>query len=286
MCSVTHSLTHTHSHTHTHTHTHTLTHTLTHTHTHTHPQSTLCCYHTAHVLAIPGTDSEPASTFQSATLSFLYDVLVSRPATGHALIRSLTVPNPAYLINNEALQLLYVEAINECLEAILQLKLPEGIETDSDSQYESDHTSTNTNQGRQNMTKECQRLTDLVYDLLSLMDPQPDMSRVSVDKLFVYLLELRHRIGPEKSVSFDASKIYSCLLGRSSPYLLKRLHDAEEYVRIREANGSTSAGEKRVATSAWSMEMLKRTSTPQDWRALFYHTHHDHKHFLECVLVR
>ena len=250
-------------------------------------QSTLCRYHATHVLAIPGTIPEPVSPFQSAVLSFLREVLILKPATGHALISSLTVPdNSTYLINNESLQLLYVEAINETLEAILQLKLPEGMETDSDSQYESDHTLTTMNRGRQSVTKECHRLTNLVYDLLSLMNPKPNMSRVSVDKLFVYLLELRHELGPEKPIQFHPSKIYSCLLGRSSPYLLKRLHDVEEYVRRKETNGANGADEKHAGSSSWSLRLLKKTSTTQDWRGLFYHTHHDHKHFLECVLVR
>lgn len=227
------------------------------------------------------------SPFPSTILSFLHDVLISKPATGHALIRSLTVPDsPTHLVNNEALQLLYVEAINESLEAILQLKLPEAAETDSDSQYESDHTWTTASQGRQNVTKECRRLTNLVYDLLSLMDPQPDMSRVSVDKLFVFLLELCHQLGPERLIRFDSSKIHSCLLGRSSPYLLKRLHDAEEYIRNKQANGSSPTNKKNSVSSARSLQLLRQTGTTGDWRGVFYHAHHDHKHFLECVLVR
>lgn len=236
------------------------------------------------MLAIPGTVSERVSPFPSTILSFLHNILVSRPATGHALICSLTVPDShIHLFNNEALQLLYVEAINETLEAILQLKLPEAVETDSDSQYESDHTWTTVNQGRQSVTKECRRLTNLVYDLLSFMDPQPDMSRVSVDKLFVFILELCHQLGPERPIRFDTSRIYSCLLGRSSPYLLKRLHDAEEYIRIK---GSRTTDKKNTVTNAWSLRVLQYASTTGDWRGMFYHTHHDHKHFLECVLVR
>ena len=248
-----------------------------------HSQSALCRYHATHVLSIPGTSSEPVSPFQSAVLSFLHNVLVSKPATGHALIRSLTVPDsPARLANNEALQLLFMEAIRESLEAILQLKLPEALETDSDSQYESDHTwTTAANQGRQSVTKECQRLTTLVYDLLSLMDPGADMGRVSVDKLFVHLLEFSHRLGPDKTVRFEASKIYSCLLGRGCPYLVKRLHEAEEYVRSKEARSSGG-----VKSSEWSLKVVRETSSSLDWRALFYHAYHDHKHFLESVLVR
>ena len=233
------------------------------------------------MLSIPGTTSEPVSPFQSAVLSFLHNVLISKPGTGHALIRNLTVPNsPTHLVNNEALQLLYMDAIQESLEAMLQLKLPEAIETDSDSQYESDHTWTTMNQGRQTVTKECQRLTNLVYDLLSFMDPQPDMSRVSIDKLLVNLLELNHELGPDKPIRFEASSIYSCLLGRSSSYLIQRVHNAEEYVRLKSA--SNGAG---VKSSEWSLRLVTETSSPQDWRGLFYHAYHDHKHFLECVMV-
>ena len=261
-----------------------------HVHVHMHvrvcilSQSALCRYHTTHVLAIPGAASDPASPFQSSILAFLHNVLVSKPATGHALIQSLMAPDsPAYLVNNEALQILYVEAIYESLEAVLQLKLPEAMETDSDSQYESDHTWTTANRGRQSVTRECQRLTTLVYDLLSLMDPRPEMTRVSIDKLFVYLLEFSHQLGPDKPVRFDPSGIYSCLVGRSSLYLLKRLHEAEEFLRLREAN---RCGGSEENIGGWSLRLLRETGSSRDWRGLFYHAYHDHKHLLECVLVR
>ena len=238
------------------------------------------------MLVIPGTIPEPVPPFQSAVLSFLHNILVSKPTTGHALIQSLTAkesPSPAYLSNNEALQLLYVDAIHETLEAILTLKLPSEVpETDSDSQYESDHTLTSVNQGRKSVTKECQRLMTLVYDLLSLMDPRADMGRVLVDKLFVFLLKMNHQLGPDKFIRFDVSKIYSCLVGRSTPYLVRRLHEVEEYVRVKASSVGGGAAEK---SGAWSLKLLGQTEGPQDWRALFFHVYHDHKHFLECVLV-
>ena len=240
------------------------------------------------MLIIPGTVPEPVPPFQSAVLSFLHNVLISKPTTGHALIQSLTAQeSPAYLANNEALQLLYVKAIHESLEAILQLKLPsEVLETDSDSQYESDHTLTAINQGRRSVTKECQRLTTLVYDLLSLMDPRPEMARVMVDKLFVYLLKMNHQLGPDKFIRFDVSKIYSCLVGRSTPYLVRRLHEVEEYVRVKASGGGGGGGGgASEKSSAWSLKLLGQTDGAGDWRALFFHVYHDHKHFLECVLV-
>ena len=249
-----------------------------------HLQSTLCRYHSTHVLVIPGTIPEPVPPLQSAVLSFLHNVLVSKPTTGHALIQSLTAKeSPAYLANNEALQLLYVKAIHESLEAMLQLKLPSEVpETDSDSQYESDHTLTAVIQGRQGVTKECQRLTTLIYGLLSLMDPRPEMSHVLVDKLFVFLLKMNHQLGPEKFIRFDVSKIYACLVGRSTPYLVQRLHEVEEYVRVKASSVGGGAADK---SGAWSLKLLRQTEGAQDWRALFFHVYHDHKHFLECVLV-
>jgi hypothetical protein len=246
--------------------------------------STLCRYHSTHVLVIPGTIPEPVPPFQSAVLSFLHNVLVSKPTTGHALIQSLTAKeSPAYLVNNEALQLLYVKAIHESLEAMLQLKLPSELpETDSDSQYESDHTLTAVIQGRQSVTKECQRLTTLIYHLLSLMDPRPEMSHVLVDKLFVFLLKMNHQLGPDKFIRFDVSKIYSCLVGRATPHLVQRLHEVEEYVRVKASSVGGGAADK---SGAWSLKLLRQTEGAQDWRALFFHVYHDHKHFLECVLV-
>ena len=226
--------------------------------------------------------------FQPLVLSFLHDVLISSPALGHALICNLTVPNsPAHLLNNEALQLLYVKGIQGALETLTQLRVPEGGETtDSDSQYESDHTYPSLIHRTQSIAKECRRLTVLVYDLLSLMDTQPDMARVSVDKLFVCLLELCHRVGADLVVSFNAEKIYSCLLGRASTYLIERLHHAEDYIRMKVMGRGGGMGEKGVLASVQSFELLKRTSSPRDWRELFYFAHHDRRHFLESVLVR
>ena len=239
------------------------------------------------MLVIPGTTPEPVSPFQSSILSFLHNILVTKPTTGHALISSLTAPeSPTYLANNEALQLLYVNAIHESLEAILQLKLPpEPFETDSDSQYESDHTLTT---GRQSVTKECQRLTSLVYQLLSLMDPQPNMTHVLIDKLFVLLLKIDHKLGGNQSIRFDVSRIYACLVGRSTPYLIQRLHEVEEYVRVKSNNGEAGGrggSPEGKDGGRWSLKLLGRTASAGDWRNLFYHVYHDQRHFLECVLV-
>ena len=235
------------------------------------------------MLGIPGANPEPVSPFQSHILSFLHNVLVSSTETGHTLICSLSVPgDPAYLHNNEALQLLYINAVNECLEGLGQLHLLDEGETDSDSQYESDQTLTTHVHRRQSVTKESQKLTNLVYNLLSLMDPSPDMAHVTVDKLFVSLLQARYQLGPGKLLSFDAKQLYACLLGRSSPFLLKRLHNAEEYIRKKEAMLS---GGKEAVSSRWSLEVLEGIGTLQGFRELFYYAHHDQRHFLECVLV-
>ena len=202
------------------------------------------------------------------------------PALGHALIKNMTVENDtSYLSNNEALQSIYVNGIMECLDMLKQMKAPENLETDSsyDSQYESDHATS----GVRNTYKQCEKLVNKVYDLLALVDPSPLMSRLEkkIDRVFLDLLQSKYDISPECTVVFEIGRIYSCLVGRPTPFLINRLHEVEEYVRTNQATeeGVASKGLKRK---------VSEKSDSEEWRELFYEALYDKKHPLESVVVR
>ena len=237
-------------------------------------QSQLCQYHALHVLRIPGATPQPVPPFPSLTLSFLHDVTtISSSALGHALIKCLTVDEPEYQANNEALQSLYVDCVYEYLEALNQLKSADSIETDSsyDSQYESDHTPSG---GTGGLYRESQRLVSAVYDLLSLMDPKVEMAKLSekINRLFLTLLKVRYVVTPEHTAAFESSRLYSCLLGRSTPFLINRFHKVEEYIRT----NRTTEGSRTAESEG---------NPPEEWRELFYEALYDNKHWLERVLV-
>ena len=254
-------------------------------------QSQLCQYHAVHVLKIPGATPDTVSNFPSLTLDFIRDVITSLiPALGHTLITSLTVPSGmSYLPNNEALQMVYIECINECLETLEQTKIPEDVETDSsyDSQYESDHPTS----GARGVYKACERILSSVYTLLSMMDPTQEMVRVTkkIDRIFHTLLKATFNISADWRMSFNAGRIYSCLLGRSTPFLINRLHEVEEYLRM---NKTTEESVTVSTSSSTALEVpspaKQRSSYTEisraEWRDRFYQALYDHKHLLENVL--
>ena len=207
------------------------------------------------------------------------------PASGHTLIKSMTVEDdPDYLANNEALQSIYIDCITENLEMLSQLKSPESLETDSsyDSQYESDHATS----GMQSVYKQCEKIFTTIYDLLSLVDPSPKMLKLAkkIDKLFHLLLRSKYSIGPERTIVFESGRIYSCLLGRSTPFLINRLHEVEEYLR------TNWAAEEGVASRGLETRVLETRrsdrSDSEEWRGLFYEALYNKRHPLESIMVR
>ena len=254
------------------------------------------------MLKIPGSVADTVPQLQPIILQFLHDVVTSlNPTLGHALITSLVVPSgSAYLANNESLQMIYVECINETLDALAQTKVSEVADNDSsyDSQYESDHPSSETHKG---VFKECEKKVAYVYTLLSLIDPSNEMTRITnrLDRLFHTLLKTTFKIGPGVSLRFDTGKVYACLLGRSSPLLINRLHEVEEYLRMNcssfdqhEEEGDTSSTTPLTTTTNVHHDghphhpSRKEAPTLQEieWKERFYEALYDHKHLLEGVI--
>ena len=261
----------------------------THTHTHT-SQSDLCSYHSVHVLIrskSPSSSVESVPHLQPLILQFLHDVITTlNPALGHSLINSLMVPNggSSYLANNEALQMIYIDCINETLDCLSQAKGAETTENDSsyDSQYDSDHSSNKTKHG---LFKECEKKVSFVYTILSLVDPANEMSRVNnrLDRIFHTLLRTTFKIGADLSVRFDSGRVYACLLGRSSPLLINRFHEVEEYLRM----NRRLEHEEDSSTSLEDTPLHKEREPSLlefEWKERFYQALYDHKHLLENVI--
>ena len=196
--------------------------------------------------------------------------------------------------------MIYVECINETLEALAQTKVSETADNDSsyDSQYESDHPSSETRKG---VFKECEKKVTYVYTLLSLIDPSNEMTRITnrLDRLFHTLLKTTFKTGPGVSLRFDTGKVYACLLGRSSPLLINRLHEVEEYLRMNrstfdqhEEEGDTSSSTTPTATTDVHHDghshHPSRKESPSlqeiEWKERFYEALYDHKHLLEGVI--
>lgn len=236
-----------------------------------------------HILKIPGSAPDTVPQLQPLIIQFLHDVITAlNPALGHALISSLMVPSGApYLANNEALQMIYIDCISETLESLSQAKKATANEHDSsyDSQYESDHPSSKTQEG---LFKECEKKVSFIYTLLSFIDPSNEMSRMNnkLSRIFHTLLKTSFTVGTGLSVKFESGHIYACLLGRSSPLLIDRLYEVEDYLRM-------NRGVEDVFVTGESTPRHKGReagSIQLEWKERFYQALLDHKHLLENVI--
>lgn len=277
-------------------------------------QSMLCQYHATHVLKIPGSSASfeaVSHQLPSILVSYLHDVItILNPALGHALITNLTVTSSGsqYVHNNETLQFIYLDCINECLEVLDTLHVSDKQGNDSDSQYESDHASS----GIHLTGTECEKAVSMVYLLLSMISGSPEMIRLTkkVDTLFHTLLQASYRVGTPtgEPVRFDVGRMYGCLLGRSNTFLISRLQEVEEFLRL---NRSSNESYGLLMSSPVSAARHSHHATTQlpgveeevgvadvgspppcsdvvraEWKDRFYNAMFDHKHLLETVLDR
>lgn len=300
------------------------------------PQNSLCQYHSLHVLLIPGTSYDSIPALPSPLLTFLHDVITMQdPVLGHALITSLTVSQSSsfsaslssqHMINNESLQLVYLDCIYKCLEVLdaLCVSAMEGREgNDSDSQYESDYTSSSF--AVVGASGRSEKAVSMVYTLLSMVEAKPGMMQLTkkIDTLFHTLLQARYpvsgggtsvgRSGPHV-LAFDPGQIYSCLLGCSNGFLISRLHQVEEFLWVNRAFKGSSLSSSPLSSryahtlaselagvrekdeeeegSVRSVDAQCRGSksadvaAKQEWKDRFYAAMFDNKHLLESVLER
>ena len=205
--------------------------------------------------------------------------------------------------NNESLQFVYLDCLVECLDALDSLKcVTEKPGNDSDSQYESDHASSGG--GVRQNAEACERAMGMVYTLLSMVDGSVEMMRLTkrVETIFHTLLKAEYNIGSGgPPVKFDVGRVYGCLLGRPTPFLISRLQEVEEYLRLNavcESSVVASPGARHTHTRLLDVNkevgaaVGGRSPSPlgevlrEEWRNRFYSALFDHKHLLEMVLER
>ena len=157
--------------------------------------------------------------------------------------------DPIYLQNNETLQLLYIECIDISLTRIERCSNERsGVGVSVDKEIE------------------------CVCTSLSLIDPAPEMTRVvkNVDRVLSKLLQFRNPLASGGVVSFSPETIYSCIIGRSSPLLVQRFQDIEEFYQASQNEG---------------VELSVMEASEDYWKNEFYQSMKHKQHFLERVMV-
>ena len=146
------------------------------------------------------------SSLSSQCKEFLGQLLFQDPALGHAFIVALTVPNRAdYRFNNESLQLLYMQAISKAQQKICKLMKDKVKEK-----------------------TELENYTNKLYSLLALVNPSPDMKRISLKQMFEELLRLMDSTD-DSVISYSA--VYSVLMGRQDNYLVREFCNLNYNIR-------------------------------------------------------
>lgn len=190
---------------------------------------------------------------------------------GDEVIAQLTGEGRSYLNNNQTLQKLYIESIEQHLQTV-------------DS-----HVPLNTDEGLDTI---CKQVHSKVYHLLSLMNPCSDMTELSpvLDMLFKDLLK-RTKLKSHKQL--DISKIYSCLIGRKTTYLIKKFFDIENKLRL-ELCGcrglekqfylmQSSVGELLPSVQVSCYQSLL-DDRQEAWKLLYFHGMNG-EHVLENIVV-
>lgn len=188
------------------------------------------------------------------------------PTLGHAIINRLTCKSGSELLaNNQALQGLFLKCIEGSLNSLVPSSEPDFVESKNQAKFE--------------------QYQNLIYDLLSLMDPTPEMTELELDRVFLGLLEFTVDTGLNQPVSlFDSRKIYSCLLGRKTNYLIVQFQRVEEYMR---KNQSKQSQLKLINSGEddHSGVVALRLGDKEKWRFLFFETLYSKQHMLEHILV-
>ena len=200
------------------------------------------------------------------------------------MINDLTSKGKGFLKNNQLLQELYLDLIEEQLKMLddgavdMQSTLPIPLST---------HENTTDSEAKQ-----CK----FIYQLLSYMDPSPEMLSLSqhLDELFKNLISWTNRA--ERSC-LDKGIIYSCLLSQSNTYLIEKFSSIENQMRFL-VDGHSELPLSRSAVQGFKQHSLSvgphvqicyTQSFMKDrksaWQYLFFHAL-EGNHVLENVVVR
>ena len=219
----------------------------------------------------------PTHPFPAIVLKFLRSVLASDPSLGHALITSLSVHqlprSQRYLMNNETLQLLYLDIASECIEKLRDVRARRNSNREvgtHDSQGE--HGRRTAIEAMPLTLENGEKLREQIYQMLSLVNPYPEMNRAmkQIEGIFEQLLFLLSS-GVEPGFSLGA--IYSCLIGRPSCLLARKLQEVEKMLKSQGTTASDSLQEEGGILEGGY------------WKSVFHALHHKREHFLELVMV-
>jgi zinc finger FYVE domain-containing protein 26 len=202
-------------------------------------------YYLSHVIS-RSTSSISLHTFNQTVLGFIRTLLLSHPPIAHSLISYLIIKDdPHYLPNNESLQLLYISCIDIYWSEI------ESCDDDVKKK----------------------ELIDKINLMLSLVDPQGDMSKLlkKLDNLLVRLIQSQVKI--EDNLAFTFESIYGCFIGRSSPILIQRFQDIEEFMK-----GYIGKGPATIVSRD------EEDNNDDRWKVEFYKCLRKNRHFLEKTL--
>lgn len=231
-------------------------------------------YHSKIVYRDPELFSTEVSEISSSVLNYLKQLLSEDAKLGHAVIMELTGEGRSYLKNNQMLQKLYIEAIEHQLKTV------------------DNYGGVNTASSDENVEALCRQSHSCVYCLLAVMNPCSDMTDLSpiLDQLFQDLLK-RTRLKNHKQL--DISKLYNCLIGRKTTYLITKFFDVENSLRLGKGIGSC-VGEQFYLKQSSAGALLPPVQITchqsliddrqEAWKLLYFHGMNGN-HVLENVVV-
>ena len=198
-------------------------------------------------------------SFSSSCMEILRKIFVSFPSFGHEVVHELTRSQG---VCHETLEQLFIEVIQD---ELLSISVSPDIASD-----------------------ECAQHILRVYHLLSMMNPSAEMKNVDLDGLFTDLIQamLGVTIAPDL---IRKPCIYSCLLGRSSDYVVTRFCEVENHMWNSQTMCATvlSGGSNdQEVVETQIVDMSKTLEQNIVWKELFHQVMSNGYHVLEHIVVR
>ena len=127
-----------------------------------------------------------------------------------------------------------------------------------------------------------------MYDLLSYLDVSAEMAGLSGKVGQIFLTLLGDPATPEPVWRFDPGTIYSCLVGRRTPYLITCLHEVERFLYQQMGVGKEYVAVGNLTTAGADMEGPEGAppfSVAMEWKLLYHDALYSKKHLLQSVMV-
>jgi hypothetical protein len=195
-------------------------------------------------------------------VAFLKNLMLEKPSLGHSILRALSViTDPVYFQHNQELQLIYID----CLQGLLHklcLSHPGAILCTHDCRYCKNDLE----------IPQCENLTEKFYQILSLYDLHESMDEEPYRNLFRQILDVIY----SGTDLFQLNVIYSCLLGRTSVFLVETFSQLDS---DRKFLGSSVAGAKMCLQFANDKDRLK------SWKDIYLLCIKQKQHFFDCLMV-